>query len=93
MILYTSQTSSRLQYIVHFIESIIGEAIIITTDKAQFFQSIHAKINYSNSRICAEEYHIKPHSLLFENTIQNIEISISSCRNNPCFFIGSIYLE
>ena len=87
MILYTSQTSPRLRYIVHFIENIIGEAIIITTDEEQFSKSSHGKINYSDNSICSQEYHIKTHGLLFETTIQNIEISISSCRNNLCFFI------
>ncbi len=88
MILYTSQTSARLQYIILFVESIISKAIIITTDKDQFRQSSDIKINYSDESVCKEEYHIKPYGLLFENTIHSIEIEVGYCRNNPCFFIN-----
>lgn len=88
MILYTVKTSSRLQYIVHFIECIIGQAIIATTDATQFLQSIDIKINYSDDSICADEYLIKPHGLLFENTVRNIPVEVSACRNNPCFFFN-----
>ena len=88
MILYTSQTSSRLKYIIYFIEGIISEAIFITTDKDYFLQSSDSKINYTNSRLCTEEYHIKPHGLLFENTVENIKIEVSIRRNNFCFFIN-----
>ena len=88
MILYTSQISSRLKYIIYFIEGIINEAIFITTDKDHFLQSSDSKINYTNSRLCREEYHIKPHGLLFENTVENIKIEVGFCRNNFCFFIN-----
>ena len=86
MLLYSASESVRLNYITNFIANIIGEEIIITTDKEQFLQSAQLKINYSNERICADEYQILPHGLLFQNTIEAVELEVTNCRNNPCFF-------
>ena len=89
MLLYSASASVRLNYITNFIKSIIGEAIIITTDKEQFLQATQPKINYSNERICADEYQILPHNLLFQNTIDAVELVVTNCRNQPCFFTNA----
>ncbi len=86
MLFYTSSITPRLTYTLNFIESIINKKIEITTDKEQFLQSQGVKINYSELRICEKEYHIKPHQLLFQNTIKAVDITIDKCRNNTCFF-------
>ena len=86
MLLYTDQASSRLQYVANFIQSIIGETIIITTDKEQFAQAVEDKINYTNKPVCENEYQIRPQGLLSINTVEGIAIEMSNCRNNTCFF-------
>ena len=87
VLLYTPSTSQRLQYVISFIESIIGQQISITTDKEEFIQSESIKINYSNTNLGDDEYQIVPHSLLFQTIIQPVEITVAECRNYPCFFI------
>ena len=86
MLLYCLNISSRLKYIVNCINSIIAQEIVITSDKEQFLQSTQLKINYSNERICADEYQIKPQGLLFQNIINTIDFEVTTCRNQPCFF-------
>ena len=87
MLIYTSAVSLRFQYTIGFIESVIGQQIFITTNKEEYLSSDESfKINYSNEAIADKEYHIHPHTLLFQDTIQSIPISIAACRNNPCFF-------
>ena len=88
MLLYTPATLPRLQYVINFVESIIGQQITITTDKEQFIQAKSIKINYSDSKICEDEYQVIPHALLFENTIEPIVITVAECRNNSCFFVN-----
>jgi len=88
LLLYTPATLPRLQYVISFVESIIGQQITITTDKEQFIQAKSIKINYSDSKICEDEYHIIPHTLLFQKTIEPVEITVAECRNNPCFFVN-----
>ena len=86
MLLYTTIASSRLQYTISFIESIIGQQIVITTDKEHFALEDSIKINYSTDKICDTEYHIIPHTLLFSTNVIPTDIAVSECRNNPCFF-------
>ena len=86
MLLYTTIASSRLQYTISFIESIIGQQIVITTDKEHFALENSIKINYSAERIAMNEYHIIPHTLLFSTNVIPTDIAVSECRNNPCFF-------
>jgi len=86
VLLYTTIASSRLQYTISFIESIIGQQIAVTTDKEHFALEDSIKINYSKDKICNTEYHIIPHTLLFSTNVIPTDIAVSECRNNPCFF-------
>ena len=87
MVIYSSAASLRLQYVLNFIESVIGQRIFIIYDKEAFANFDTEKINYSNEEIGNEEYQIKPHPLLFQRNISSVEINLSTCRSNPCFFI------
>ena len=87
MLIYTSVVSPRFQYTIGFIESVIGQQISITTNKEEFLLSETIRINYSTDKIADAEYRIHPHPLLFQDTIQPITLSITHCRNNPCFII------
>ena len=86
MVIYSSAVSLRLQYIVSFIESVIGQRIFIIYDKEAFLDYNTEKINYSDEEIGESIYQIKPHPLLFQKNIVPIDIKVSACRNNPCFF-------
>jgi hypothetical protein len=86
LLLYTEQTSPRLQYTTNFIQSIIGEVITVTTDKELFAQADGVKISYSNEAICNKAYHIQPQGLLFQNSIELIDIEVTTCREQICFF-------
>ena len=86
MVIYSSAVSLRLQYIVSFIESVIGQRIFIIYDKEAFLDYNTEKINYSDEEIGESIYQIKPHPLLFQQNITPIDIKVSACRNNPCFF-------
>ncbi|MDI9364036.1 MAG: polysaccharide deacetylase family protein [Flavobacterium sp.] len=86
MVLFTIETSPRLHFTTNFIQSIIGEAITITTDKELFTQTDGVKISYSNEAICNKAYHIQPQGLLFQNGIEPIDIEVTTCREQICFF-------
>ncbi len=89
MLIYTSAISSRFQYTIGFIESVIGQQILFTTNKEEYLSSEESiKINYSFKPIADKEYHILPHILLFHEKIYPISITVAECRNNPCFFIN-----
>lgn len=86
LLLYTEQNSTRLQYTTNFIQSIIGEAITITSDKELFTQAEGIKISYSKEAICNKSYHIQPQGLLFQKSIEPIDIEVTTCREQICFF-------
>jgi len=86
LVLYTTATSSRLQYVINFIESVINLQVIVTTDKDYFVSSDDIKINYSREAFSINCYHIYPDSLLFEKNINSKEIKITKCRTLACFF-------
>jgi len=86
LLLYTEQNSPRLQYTTNFIQSIIGVAITITTDRELFTQTECVKICYSKEAICNKSYHIQPQGLLFQNSIEPIDIEVINSREQICFF-------
>lgn len=87
MLVYTLSITPRLSYIFNFIgKEIIGEFFQFTTDIEAFKQYQGAKINYTKERITDAGFHIQPHGLLFENTIQPQTISCFSLNNSKAFF-------
>jgi hypothetical protein len=86
LLLYTEYTSPRLEYTTNFIQSIVGEAITITTDKGLFTQAECVKISYSNEANCNKAYHIQPQGLLFQDGIEPIDIEVITFREQICFF-------
>jgi len=86
LLLYTEQNSPRLQYTTNFIQSIIGESIAITTDKELFTKTEGVKICYSKEAIRNKSYHIQPQGLLFQKSIEPIDIEVTTCREQICFF-------
>jgi hypothetical protein len=91
VLLYTKTSTSRLQYICHFIfKELLNTDFTFSTDVEEFknFESI--KINYSNAIICEKEVHILPVELLFKQHISDQKIECFEVNNNKAFFKTSI---
>jgi hypothetical protein len=87
LLFYTNITSSRLQYICSFIfKELLGIDFKLTIDSEEFINHAGAKINYSNSKISADEFYIQNHTLLFDHGIQNQSINCFTDGNNKAFF-------
>lgn len=87
MIVYAHTISSRLKYILDFIsKEITDKSFIHTNNKEELFKYDGPKINYSAERIDENEYWIKPHSILFESSIQQQPIECFEFNDNKAFF-------
>ncbi len=87
MLLYCEHTSPRLSYIIELIgNEIFYEPVRLTTDKTSFLAEPGPKINYSTSRLNADEFFIRSHTLLFETGIREHTIICFFFREMPAFF-------
>ncbi len=87
MLLFSSHTTPRLQYIVEFISrELFDEAIVITSDKKKFTESKEPKLNYSDTEFSDAEFYIKPVSLLFEKDIKQQSIHCFELNYRKAFF-------
>lgn len=85
--IFSQIITPRLQYITDFIGiEILGEKIILTTDKELFAKKANLKINYSNQRVSENEFWIKPHPLLFEKAILPQNIQCFEVNEHKAFF-------
>jgi len=75
VIVYSHNTSPRLQYIIHFLSHYFNHSFQFTEDTNVFLSSADAKINYSTGPIDANEIWIKSVDLLFENKISPVSIN------------------
>lgn len=86
ILIYTSEATKRLEYILKFIfADILNHEFQITTDKVNFQKSNLPKINYSNEEI-ADSFWIEPKDLLFETNILQKKIDVSTWNNHKIFF-------
>lgn len=89
MLLYAHTITPRLRYIAEWIQEHHLEEPIECTDAVEKFKNhTGARINYSAQRITDKELWIEPHSILFDASIQNIPISVSTNGTFPIFFCG-----
>jgi hypothetical protein len=86
ILFYSTKISTRLSYIIDFFSKQINAEIIITTDGELFKSRDTIKINYSSSSITQQELWIQPHSLLFENNIQQQNIECFAWNSLKAFF-------
>ena len=87
MLIYTTTITPRLQYITDFSgKEIIGTTFKLTTDRDYYSKYENTKINYSAERIAANEFWLKPHTLLFENTISQQPIQCFNVNGYKAFF-------
>ena len=89
ILIYTKQTSSRLDYILNFIfKDIYGVDYKLTTNKDEFVSSDIAKINYSEESIDGS-IQIIPINLLFETNILQKKIEVTEWDGQKVFFQSS----
>ena len=87
MIVYATDITPRLKYILDFISNeITVEQLLITDNKNEFSNAETAKINYSSTRITDNECWIKPHGLLAENKISEQMIACFEWNDSKAFF-------
>ncbi|MDB5277818.1 MAG: hypothetical protein JWR61_2773 [Ferruginibacter sp.] len=87
VLLYTQNHLPRLQYICSFIfEELLGIECIVTTGCEVFKTYEGIKINYSNSPVCSNEFHLSPTGLLAEQTITPQTIDCFKINNYKAFF-------
>jgi hypothetical protein len=87
LLIYTSQTSPRLQYICKFIfEEMMGTAYSITLHRRSFEDHDGPKINYTENNFSEDDFHLIPHTLLFEENITPQLIYCTGEKEKKIFF-------
>ncbi|MCB0708641.1 MAG: polysaccharide deacetylase family protein [Chitinophagaceae bacterium] len=87
LVIYTHTVTSRLQYICSFIfKELLGIDYRFTIDSENFRLTESPKLNYSNSRIAADEFFISSHSILFERQVQQQDTRCFTVNGNKAFF-------
>lgn len=87
LIVYTEQSSSRLEYIFSTLLRAIGISdFIVTTDQSSYTEHKGARLNYSSLSIYEGEVQIAPVNLLFEKDIKPQHIRFFLWKDLPAFF-------
>jgi hypothetical protein len=86
LLIYTPQSSTRLQYICKFIfEEILGTSYSLTIDEESFNNHEGNKINYSHKEF-KNSFQIVPHGLLLQNGIKAQQIYCVKENDATYFF-------
>ena len=87
MLFYSNHNSPRLAYITGLIgNEIFNEPFSLTTNKTLFLADTGPKINYSDTRLTADEFFIRNHPLLFETGIRQQKINCFTFHEQVVFF-------
>jgi len=87
--IYADRESPRWKYIsTVLLNEICGIAMQHTTDIDFYLSAGNERINYSQLRIAEDELFIPPVSLLFEEGIFEQNISVTSFKRTPVFFLN-----
>ncbi len=87
LLVYTEKITERLQYICHFIlKEQFGVDFTITQKIEDCHSSNRLIINYSNKTFTQPNCKIKPHSLLFEESIKELTIDCFEGNSYLAFF-------
>ena len=86
LLVYTHKISPRVNYIFkQFFVRILKIQVSFTTKVNEFVAHNGPKLSYSKSPL-GSEFFIRSHDLLFEQGINDIDISILKWDDTPCFF-------
>jgi peptidoglycan/xylan/chitin deacetylase (PgdA/CDA1 family) len=87
LLIYTTQSTPRLKYILKLIfENILVSEYKLTCDLEEFKKHAGCRINYSKSAIEADDIHIIPVNLLFESNIHQQDVRVTDWQNIKIFF-------
>ena len=71
ILFYSNSVTPRLRYTIEtIVGNLLGLNIVFTQDKDPFVDANIPKINYSKTRLSANEIFVESHDLLFEKTIK-----------------------
>ncbi len=86
LLIYTHKITPRLTYIMrHIFVNLLGIAIDFTTKVEEFIKHSGPKITYAKQPL-QNEFFIRSNELLFEQGINDIQVSIVDWEGTPCFF-------
>ena len=86
ILIYTHKVTPRLRYIfTHFFVRILQIPITFTTVVDEFVAHNGLKMTYSKTPL-GKEFFVKSHDLLFEQGLDDVEITMSTWDDVPCFF-------
>jgi hypothetical protein len=89
VLIYSGEITSRLEYAAKILlQNILGLEISFITDNKEFLKADGAKINYSKENI-PDSLHILPASILFENSIYNVDPLFNHWENLPVLFFNA----
>src|SRR5687767_14166323 len=87
LLVYTSEITPRIQYILEFIGKEILEApFVITNDETAFLHNDGPKINYSPAQISTGSYWITPVPLLFQTGVREEQPDVFSYEKGKALY-------
>src|SRR5215204_4460470 len=87
MLFYAPVITNRLRYVTDFIaKEILRQPLELTTDYEKFSNAETPKLNYSEQKISDNELWVMPHKILFEETIDKIEVECFVHNGQKAFF-------
>lgn len=86
LLIYTHKITPRLTYVMrHIFVNILGVELEFTTKVEEFIKHTGPKITYTKQPL-QNEFFIRSNELLFEQGINDIQLSIADWEGTPCFF-------
>ncbi|MEH6618839.1 polysaccharide deacetylase family protein [Maribacter arcticus] len=86
LLIYTHKITPRFTYIMrHIFVNILGVELDFTTKVEEFIKHTGPKITYTKQPL-QNEFFIRSNELLFEQGINDIQLSIADWEGTPCFF-------
>jgi len=88
LLVYTHKITPRLNYIFKQVcTRILGIPVSFTTTVEEFIAHDSLKMSYASQQL-GNEFHIKSHSILFEQGLSDIDINIHNWDHTKCFFFN-----
>lgn len=86
LLIYTHKITSRFSYIMkHIFTRILGIEVLFTTKVEDFIKHTGPKITYTKQAL-QNEFFVRSNDLLFEQGINDFEITVGDWDDIPCFF-------
>ena len=86
LLIYTHKITPRLTYVMrHIFVNILGVELDFTTKVEEFIKHTGPKITYTKQPL-QNEFFIRSNEMLFEQGINDIQLTIADWEGTPCFF-------